>query len=236
MRLLLAEDEKDLADVLEEIFKQNKYSIDVVYDGQEAIDYIESDIEYDGIILDIMMPKVDGITVLKTLRQKKINTPVMLLTAKSEVDDKVLGLDSGADDYLAKPFSTKELLARIRAMTRRKSEVIEDNYKLGNITLSPFDYTLSCSNKKNRKKDENPQYILTNKEYQLLEILFQNQGHPISSEILMEKIWGFNSDSEINVVWTHISSLRKKMKDLNSNVIIKSYRNLGYSLEVLSDD
>lgn len=226
MRLLIAEDEKSLADALSEILILNKYSVDTVYDGEETLDYLDSNIEYDGVILDIMMPKVDGITVLKTMRQKKNNTPVLMLTAKSEVDDKVLGLDSGADDYLTKPFATKELLARIRAMTRREKEETVSDLTLGNIKLSRVSYNLSS------KKGS---YTLANKEYQLLEMLFNNKGRYISSEQFMEKIWGFDSDSEINVVWSHLTSLRRKLESLDANVKIKSARSLGYTLEVTDD-
>ncbi len=226
MRLLIAEDEKPLAEALAEILTINKYSVDTVFDGEEALAYLDSHMEYDAVILDIMMPKVDGITVLKTIRQQKNTTPVLMLTAKSEVDDKVLGLDSGADDYLTKPFSTKELLARIRAITRREKEESLPDLCLGNIKLSRLTYELS---------GELGSIPLTNKEYQLLEMLFRNQGKYIPSEQFMDKIWGFNSDSEINVVWAHLSSLRKKMEILNANVKIKSARNLGYTLEVQDD-
>lgn len=226
MRLLIAEDEKPLAEALAEILTINKYSVDTVFDGEEALAYLDSHMEYDAVILDVMMPKVDGITVLKTIRQQKNTTPVLMLTAKSEVDDKVLGLDSGADDYLTKPFSTKELLARIRAITRREKEEALPDLCLGNIKLSRLTYELS---------GELGSIPLTNKEYQLLEMLFRNQGKYIPSEQFMDKIWGFNSDSEINVVWAHLSSLRKKMEILNANVKIKSARNLGYTLEVQDD-
>lgn len=226
MRLLIAEDEKPLAEALAEILTINKYSVDTVFDGEEALAYLDSHMEYDAVILDIMMPKVDGITVLKTIRQQKNTTPVLMLTAKSEVDDKVLGLDSGADDYLTKPFSTKELLARIRAITRREKEEALPDLCLGNIKLSRLTYELS---------GELGSIPLTNKEYQLLEMLFRNVGKFIPSEQFMDRIWGFNSDSEINVVWSHLSSLRKKMELLNANVIIKSARNLGYTLEVYDD-
>lgn len=221
MRLLLAEDELQLAEALEEILKLNKYSVDVVHNGKDALEYIDS-VQYDGIILDIMMPYVDGITVLKTIRQKKNTVPVLLLTAKSEIDDKVAGLDSGADDYLTKPFATKELLARIRAMTRQLNEVENSTIKYKNITLCRVTYEISS---------DNSCYKLTNKEYQLIEMLLNNTGRYISSEQFMEKIWGYNSESEINVVWAHLSSLRRKLEALNADFIIKSSRSLGYILE-----
>ena len=226
MRLLIVEDEKALADALCEILTLNKYSVDVVYDGAEALDYMNSDVEYDGIILDIMMPRVDGITVLKTLRRHKNNTPVLMLTAKGEVEDKVAGLDSGADDYLTKPFATQELLARIRAMTRREKEETQPDLDFGNITLSRISFELSSAR---------GSLSLANKEYQLMEMLLNNIGKYISSEQFMDKIWGFNSESELNVVWAHLSSLRKKLKTLGANVKIKSSRNLGYTLEITDD-
>ncbi len=224
MRILVVEDEKTLSEALEEILKLNKYSVDVVYDGEEALEYLR-EVQYDGIVLDIMMPKVDGIQVLKTMRAQGNRTPVIMLTAKSEVDDKVLGLDSGADDYLTKPFAAKELLARIRNITRNKYESTGANLTAGNLTLNRTLFTLS-------NKEET--ITLTNKEYQLLELLFNNIDRYIGSEELMTKIWGFDSDSEINVVWTHLSYIRKKLDKLDPNVKIKSSRNLGYSLEVLN--
>jgi two-component system, OmpR family, response regulator ArlR len=221
MRLLIAEDEKDLADALAEILTLNKFSVDVVYNGQEALEYLDG-VTYDGVILDIMMPKVNGIAVLKTLRKLGNNTPVLMLTAKSEIDDKVLGLDSGADDYLTKPFATKELLARIRAMTRREKEVQESDLKLGNIVLSRVTFELSSSQ---------GSFNLTNKEYQLMEMLLNNVGRYISSQMFMDKIWGYDSESEINVVWAHLSGLRKKLESLGATFEIKSSRNFGYTLK-----
>lgn len=226
MRLLIAEDEKSLADALQEILQLNKYSVDVAYDGEEALDYINSSTVYDGIILDIMMPKKDGVTVLKTMRSNKNYTPVIMLTAKSEIDDKVTSLDSGANDYLSKPFNTRELLARIRAMTRQGIKNTDSCIKLGNITLNSLTFELI---------GENTSFPLTNKEYQLIELLFQNVGRYISTEQLMERIWGYASDSEINVVWSNLSGLRKKLEKLGANIKIKSSRNLGYTLEVDND-
>ena len=226
MRLLIAEDEKSLAEALCEILTINKYSVDVVYDGEAALNYINSLTEYDGIILDVMMPKIDGITVLKTIRKSKKNVPVLMLTAKNEVDDKVLGLDSGADDYLTKPFATKELLARIRAMTRREKEVLDSTLSFGTISLSRVSFELI---------GEKGRFVLTNKEFQLMEMLLNNIGKYISSQRFMESIWGYDSDSEINVVWAHLSGLRKKLEAIGANVKIRSARNLGYGLEV-SDD
>lgn len=221
MRLLLAEDEKTLSNALVTILKHNNYSVDAVYNGEDAIDYIETGV-YDGAILDIMMPKVDGITVLKTIRAGGNKMPVLLLTAKSDVDDKVLGLDAGADDYLTKPFVTKELLARIRAMTRRQAELTDNSLSFGDLKLDRVSFELSSPSGK---------LPLTAKEFQIMESFTNHPSQIISAERLMEKIWGFDSDSEINVVWTYISYLRKKLKLLQSGVTIKAVRNIGYTLE-----
>ena len=221
MRLLLAEDEKTLSNALVTILKHNNYSVDAVYNGEDAIDYIETGV-YDGVILDIMMPKVDGITVLKTIRAGGNKMPVLLLTAKSDVDDKVLGLDAGADDYLTKPFVTKELLARIRAMTRRQAELTDNSLSFGDLKLDRVSFELSSPSGK---------LPLTAKEFQIMESFMNHPSQIISAERLMEKIWGFDSDSEINVVWTYISYLRKKLTLLQSGVTIKAVRNIGYTLE-----
>ena len=221
MRLLLAEDEKTLSNALVTILKHNNYSVDAVYNGEDAIDYIETGV-YDGAILDIMMPKVDGITVLKTIRAGGNKMPVLLLTAKSDVDDKVLGLDAGADDYLTKPFVTKELLARIRAMTRRQAELTDNSLSFGDLKLDRVSFELSSPSGK---------LPLTAKEFQIMESFMNYPSQIISAERLMEKIWGFDSDLEINVVWTYISYLRKKLKLLQSGVTIKAVRNIGYTLE-----
>lgn len=221
MRLLLAEDEKTLSNALVTILKHNNYSVDAVYNGEDAIDYIETGV-YDGAILDIMMPKIDGITVLKTIRAGGNKMPVLLLTAKSDVDDKVLGLDAGADDYLTKPFVTKELLARIRAMTRRQAELTDNSLSFGDLKLDRVSFELSSPSGK---------LPLTAKEFQIMESFMNHPSQIISAERLMEKIWGFDSDAEINVVWTYISYLRKKLKLLQSGVTIKAVRNIGYTLE-----
>lgn len=221
IRLLLAEDEKTLSNALVTILKHNNYSVDAVYNGEDAIDYIETGV-YDGAILDIMMPKIDGITVMKTIRAGGNKMPVLLLTAKSDVDDKVLGLDAGADDYLTKPFVTKELLARIRAMTRRQAELTDNSLSFGDLKLDRASFELSSPSGK---------LPLTAKEFQIMESFMNHPSQIISAERLMEKIWGFDSDSEINVVWTYISYLRKKLKLLQSGVTIKAVRNIGYTLE-----
>ena len=194
MRLLLAEDEKALAKALKAILERSNYSVDAVYDGEAALEYMAAG-NYDGIILDIMMPKKDGLTVLKEIRKKGSKIPVLLLTAKGEVDDKVEGLDAGANDYLTKPFHAKELLARLRAPK-------------GSIRLA-------------------------NKEYQMMEFLMSNPGHLISSERFFEKIWGYDSEAELNVVWVYLSNLRKKLSSLDADIQIRATRNAGYSLEEL---
>ena len=220
MRILLAEDEKALSRVLVTIFEKNHYSVDPVYNGEDALSYLQSG-NYDVAVLDIMMPNMDGITVLKKVREAGSQIPILMLTAKSEVEDKVLGLDSGANDYLAKPFDTKELLARIRAITR--SQTVKDNkLRMGNVTLDRSTFELSASN---------GSFRLANKEFQMMEFLMSNPHHIISAERFMEKIWGYDTDVEINVVWVYISYLRKKLDALNANIQIKASRNAGYSLE-----
>lgn len=221
MRLLLAEDEKDLSRALVTILERNNYSVDAVYDGEAALEYLESS-NYDGLILDIMMPKKDGLTVLKTIRAQGNPIPVLLLTAKSEIDDRVTGLDAGADDYLTKPFSFRELLARIRAMTRRQTIAVNTTLQKGNLTLNPAAFELSSPTGTIR---------LANKEFQIMEMLMKHPGTLVSTERFMEHIWGYDSSTDISVVWVYISSLRKKLKSLKADVQIKAARNAGYSLE-----
>lgn len=220
MRILLAEDERSLSRVLVTIFQKNNYSVDAVYNGEDALAYLESG-NYDVAVLDIMMPKMDGITVLKTLRSAGNRLPILMLTAKSEVDDKVLGLDSGANDYLAKPFDTKELLARIRSITRNQNTA-DNKLRAGNISLDRSTFELSSPT---------GSFRLVNKEFQMMEFLMSNPRHIIPTERFMEKIWGYDSDAEINVVWVYISYLRKKLSALNADIQIKASRNAGYSLE-----
>ncbi len=224
MRLLLAEDEKALSKALTTILERSKYSVDAVYDGQSALDYLKMD-NYDGVILDIMMPKVDGLTVLKKIREQGNLIPVLLLTAKSEVDDKVEGLDAGANDYLAKPFHSKELLARIRAMTRTQAAQADSKLHVGNVTLDRAAFELSTPK---------GSFRLANKEFQMLELLMNNPHQLISSERFLEKIWGYDSEAEINVVWVYISYFRKKLAALHADIQIKATRNAGYSLEEIT--
>lgn len=223
MRLLIAEDEKSLSKALTVILEKNNYSVDAAYDGEEALDYLSVG-QYDGLILDVMMPKMDGLTVLRRLRAKGNNIPVLMLTAKSEIDDRVAGLDYGANDYLTKPFDTKELLARIRAMTRGRSGSQSSVLTMGNISLDRTTYELSSPS---------GSFRLANKEFQVMELLMSNPKQLIPTELMMEKIWGFDSDSEINVVWAYISYLRKKLTALNADIKIKASRNAGYSLETV---
>ena len=190
MRLLLAEDEKELSDALVAILKHNNYSVDAVYNGEDALHYLEAD-NYDGAILDIMMPKMDGITVLQNIRAKGNDVPILILTAKSEVDDRVLGLDSGADDYLSKPFAAKELLARIRSVTRRRTEAVSSVLNVGNLSLDCTTFELKSSTDTIR---------LPNKEFQIMELLAANPGQVISTERFMEKIWGYDSEADVGVV------------------------------------
>lgn len=221
MRLLLAEDEKEMAHALEAVFTHNHYSVDVVYNGIDAADWAESG-NYDGIILDIMMSGKSGLEVLSELRKKGNNVPVLLLTAKGEIEDRVTGLDLGADDYLTKPFAMKELLARIRAMTRRKGEVSSNTLEFAGLTLSRETFDLGY---------QSEVIHLGNREYQMMEMLIANPGALISVEQFMEKIWGYDTDVEMNVVWVYISYLRKKLQALQAPVAIRAVRGLGYKLE-----
>ncbi len=226
MRLLLAEDEKELADALAMILKHSHYSVDVVYNGQDALDYLQGQ-EYDGAVLDIMMPRMDGLTVLRHLRSAGSSVPVLLLTAKSDVDDRVEGLDSGADDYLSKPFDTRELLARIRAMTRKQTAEADNLLHCGNLTLDRNTFEMAA---------EGGRVRLGNKEFQLLELLMSNPGQVFGVERFMERIWGCDSDTDASVVWVNISYLRKKLTAIGADVQIKAVRNQGYSLERKSGD
>lgn len=224
MRILLAEDENALAKALVKIFEKNNYSVDSVDNGEDAFDYIKAG-EYDVVILDVMMPRADGITVLKKIRAEGNQVPVLILSAKSETEDKVLGLDSGANYYLTKPFDTKELLATVRAITRiRVSNDTKMNF--GNITLDRATFELSSPT---------GSFRLANKEFQMLEMFMINPRCVISAEKFMEKVWGFDTEAEINVVWVYVSYLRKKLTALNANVQIKALRNVGYLMEEADD-
>ncbi len=220
MRILIAEDERPLARALQTILEKNNYSVDTVYHGEDALNYLDGG-NYDGVILDVMMPKMDGITVLRKLRSMGNSIPVLMLTARAEIDDKVLGLDSGANYYLTKPFDTRELLATLRAITRPTSEV-DNKLRLGNVTLDRGTFMLSSPY---------GSFRLANKEFQMMEMLMSTPGQVLSAEQFMERIWGFDTDTEIGVVWAYISYLRKKLSALKGNITIHSLRNVGYSLE-----
>lgn len=222
MKILLVDDEKQLVSALSAILKQNKYSVDVAYDGEEGLDLALSGV-YDLIILDVMMPVKDGFTVLKTLRKNKIDSPVLILSAKTETSDKIDGLNYGADDYLTKPFSTEELLARVKALLRRKEKFTGDLITAGDLTLNRDSFELSCGDKK---------ITLGKKEFQILEMLFLSQGKSIDKERFIEKVWGYDTDAEYNTVEVYVSFLRKKMNAIGSVSEIKSIRGLGYTLGV----
>ena len=222
MRLLLAEDEIAMSEAVVDILNYHKYSVDAVYDGEDALDYARSQ-SYDGVILDVMMPKLDGLSVLKQLRRENNFTPVLLLTARAEVEDRIGGLDAGADDYLPKPFAMGELLARVRAMLRRRENYTPDVLRAGNVELNASRFLLAVG------AEERP---LSRLEYQLMELFMRNPGITFSAEALLERIWGGNSEAEVGSVWVYISYLRKKLSALRANVEIRSRRGLGYSLEV----
>ena len=222
MRILLVEDEVSLSQALVEIFQKNKYCVDAVYTGPEGLKYAQSGI-YDAIVLDIMLPGMDGITILRTLREEKNDVPVLFLSAKDEIADKVKGLDCGADDYMTKPFSTDELLARVRALTRRKGEVKEDTLTFGDLTLD--------KNKCELQKVGGASVKLSLKEFQIIELLFEAPHQVIKKERIIEKIWGGDSDAEYNNVEVYISFIRKKMDYLKVQTVIRTARGIGYSLE-----
>ena len=222
MKLLYAEDERSLSEAVVDVLEYHKYLVDPVYDGQEALDYAEND-QYDGIILDVMMPRRSGLEVLQALRAKGNRTPILLLTAKAEVEDRIQGLDLGADDYLPKPFAMGELLARIRAMLRRREEFTPDLLTMGNLSLDRQGYTLAVG--ENR-------VLLPKLEFQMMELFLLNRGIYLSTEDILVKVWGYDTEAEIGIVWVYISYLRKKLASLGANVAIKAKRNIGYTLEL----
>ena len=222
MRLLYAEDERSMSEAVVDILTFHKYIVDAAYDGEEALMYAESE-QYDGIILDIMMPKLSGLDVLKKLRASGNTTPVLLLTAKAEVEDRIKGLDMGADDYLPKPFAMGELLARVRAMLRRREDYTPEILVVGNLSLNLKSYEFS---------GPEGSVILPKIEYQLMEILMLNRGIYLSTDDLLLKIWGYDSDTDVGIVWVYISYLRKRLVSVGANVEIKAKRNIGYTLVV----
>lgn len=220
MRILIAEDEPSIANALNVMLTKQNYIVDVVYNGTDALDYI-TQFSYDVLILDIMMPELDGITVLKEARKKGITAPTLFLTAKSDIDDRVMGLDAGADDYLAKPFASKEFLARVRALTRRCETYNSNTITFGNTTLDCNQYILTAEHSTK----------LNNKEFQLMELFFRYPHQIFSTERLMDAVWGQDSNSDMDVVWTYIGFLRKKLKAIYSTITIKTIRGAGYLLE-----
>lgn len=221
MKLLYAEDEPAMAEAVTDVLTYHNYLVDRVADGEEALDYARSE-TYDGIILDVMMPRLDGLAVVETLRRESCRTPVLLLTAKGEVEDRIRGLDLGADDYLPKPFAMGELLARVRAMLRRRQEFVPGVLTCGDVTLNLGSFQLACGDKS---------AVLPKMEYRLMETLMRNQGLYLSSEDLLVKVWGYNAQAEIGTVWVYISYLRKRLAALGSRVTVKARRGVGYTLE-----
>lgn len=221
MKLLLAEDTQDLNRAVTALLRHQEYEVDSAFDGEEALEYIKRDC-YDGIILDIMMPKRSGLEVLRQIRSEGCRTPVLLLTAKSEIEDRIEGLDLGADDYLAKPFHMGELLARIRAMLRRREEYTPDIRSFGDVTLNPQTSELSCNGRS---------VELSRLECRMMDTLMLNHGIYLSSEDLLEKVWGYESDADIGSVWVYISYLRKQLSKVGSKVTVKAKRGTGYMLQ-----
>ena len=221
MRILIAEDDARLLKSLVHIFQVNHYTVDGVSNGSDAYEYASSG-EYDGLILDIMMPSMDGLSVLKKLRGDGINTPALFLTARTEIHQRIEGLDAGADDYLPKPFSTDELLARVRAMLRRREFFTPDELVFSNLRLNRTTYELSCNNKF---------IVLSAKEFQIMEMLMQRPGMMLGTEQLITHIWGWDTEVDTSVVWVHISNIRKKLTSLEASVKIRFFRGVGYVLE-----
>lgn len=222
MHILIAEDDPKLLKSLMHIFKINNYAVDGVDNGEDALEYASSG-EYDGLVLDVMMPKMDGVTLIKTLRQKGITTPALFLTARTEIEQRIEGLDAGADDYLPKPFATGELLARVRAMLRRKDNFTPDLLSFSELILNRSTYELVYSGRS---------CPLSGKEFQVMEMLMQNQGIIVTSEQMITRIWGWDTSIDTSVIWVHISNIRKKLDSLSAPISIKFVRNAGYTLEV----
>lgn len=223
MRILIAEDEVSIAKALKAMLEKNNYTVDMVYDGTAALDCALA-ADYDAFVLDIMMPGMDGITLLREIRSRGIGTPTLFLTAKAEVEDRVAGLDAGADDYLAKPFAASEFLARVRALVRRSDSYAPSVLTLGHTTLDCNEYVL--------RTEQRPQGVrLGNKEYQLMELFLRNPHHVFSTEHLMDRIWGMDSESGMDVVWTYIGFLRRKLKEIDADIEIRTIRGAGYTLE-----
>jgi len=221
MKLLIAEDELDLAEALAAFFERNRFSVDVVHNGFDAYEYAATG-AYDAVILDVMMPKLDGIQVLEKLRSEGVNTPIMMLTAKGQKEDRITGFNAGADDYLPKPFDPDELLSRVRAILRRREAYRPTVLSFGGLTLDPGTGDLTCGGRSVR---------LSGREFQIMELFLRSPRQVFSAEQIMEKIWGWDNEAEINVVWVNISNLRKKLKAIGSAAAIHANRGLGYLLE-----
>ncbi len=221
MRLLIAEDDLDLAEALTVFFEKNHFSVDAVHNGFDAYEYASSS-GYDGVILDVMMPKMNGIQVLERLRAEGCKTPIMMLTAKGQKDDRITGFNAGADDYLPKPFDPDELLSRVRAMLRRSEAYQPSVLSCGDVALDPSTGLLSCGGQSLR---------LSGREFQVLELFLRTPRQVFSAERIMERVWGWDNEAEINVVWVNISNLRKKLKTIGSRLSLRANRGLGYALE-----
>ena len=221
MRILIAEDEVEIARALKFLLEKNKFTVDIVHNGNDAWNYVRQ-MDYNVVVLDIMMPEIDGLEVLRRMRSQKMTVPVLLLTAKAEIEDRVTGLNAGADDYLPKPFAASELIARVKALSRRSMNYSDSILREGNISLDWNCYELSANGRSVR---------LNNKEYQLMELFMSNPRRIFSTDHMMEKIWGNDSDAGMDVVWTYIGFLRKKLRELDADVEIKTIRGAGYSLE-----
>ena len=221
MRILLADDEAEITRALKTMLERSQYTVDVARDGRETLDFLES-ASYDAAVLDVMMPQLDGLTVLRRMRAAGDATPTLLLTAKGEIDDRVAGLDAGADDYLSKPFSSQEFLARVRALLRRRPAYVAELLRFGDVTLDTGSCVLTCGERSVR---------LSGKELQMMELLLRNTGVVLSAQTFLERVWGFGSEAEINVVWVNITYLRKRLTTLGSRVRIRSVRGVGYTLE-----
>lgn len=222
MNVLIVEDEKRLAEALAHILRTQNYHVDVVYDGQSGYEYASMGDYYDVLVLDVMLPKLDGFEIVRRLRQENISTPILMLTARTQLTDKVEGLDRGADDYMTKPFQPEELLARLRALTRRQGEVVVDTLKFDDLSLSLGTCDLTCGVKA---------VHLSYKEFEVLQMLMGNPGQTISKEQLIARVWGVDSDAEDNNVEAYISFLRKKLHFLESKTEIITLRKIGYRLE-----
>lgn len=223
MRILIAEDEVELAKGLKFLLEKNKFSVDVVHDGADALDCFNCS-QYDVIVLDIMMPKVNGLEVLRHIRRSGSNVPIMMLTAKAEIEDRVAGLEAGADDYLPKPFASKEFIARVKALSRRNTGYADLILSFENVRLDCNRYELICGSESVR---------LNNKEFQMIELFMRHPHFVFSTNHLMDNIWGQNSETDINVVWTYVGFIRRKLKQINANIEIRTVRGAGYSLEEL---